>query len=208
MLPISLGQRWLLFLYGDRNLAGSVLALVGLGAWFGGVFDDWWLPIVAGLYGVGYLAMPANRQHEAQAQQAATQANLTDSVARLLDDSRKALPREAIALLQAIGQTVAALAPRLAEGGIALDTAAALINAVTRDLPETVHNYARLPTAFANLHAVDQGKTCKQLLLEQLALLDAQLRKMADSVFRDDAEALVVNGKFLQEKFHSMSFVR
>lgn len=208
MPVVSLGTRFMLFLYGDSNLAGTVLALIGLGAWFAGVFDDWWFPIVAGLYGVGYLAMPANRRRDVQALHEAAQASLTGSVASLLSGSHKVLPREAVALLEAIAQTVAALAPRLADGSMAMDTAAALVNAVTRDLPETVHNYARLPAAFATLHAVDNGKTCKQLLLEQLALLDAQLRKMADSVYREDAEALVINGKFLQEKFHSMSFVR
>lgn len=208
MPAMSLGTRFMLFLYGDRNLAGSVLALAGLGGWFGGVFDDWWFPIVTGLYGVGYLGMPTNRGRDVQALHEAAQASLTGSVDSLLSGSRKVLPREAIVLLEAIAQTVAALAPRLADGGMAMDTAAALVNAVTRDLPETVHNYARLPAAFATLHVVDQGKTCKQLLLEQLALLDAQLRKMADSVYKEDAEALVVNGKFLQEKFHSMSFVR
>lgn len=207
MPPISLGNRILLFLYGDRNLAGSVLALAGLGAWFAGVFDEWWCPIVAGLYLVGFLAMPASRVLALQVQQEATQANLTASVAGLIAASRKALPPEAIGLLQDIQATVTALAPRLFDGGMAMESAAALINAVTRDLPETVRNYGRLPTAFASLHVVENGKTCKQLLLEQLALLDGQLRRIAESVYQDDAEALVVNGKFLKEKFHSLSFV-
>ena len=208
MPTISLGTRVLLFLYGSRNLAGSVLALAGLGLFFGGVIDDWWFLIVAGLYLVGYLAVPASRGLELQAQQEATQANLTGSVENLLREARHKLPREAIERLQGIEQTVTALAPKLFDGGMAIDAAASLINAVTRDLPETVRNYARLPAAFASLHAVENGKTCKQLLLEQLDLLDAQLRKIAESVYKDDAEALVVNGKFLKEKFHSMSFIQ
>jgi hypothetical protein len=207
MPSLSPGQRILLFLYSDRNLVGSALALAGLGAWFAGLFDDWWCPIVAGLYLLGYLAVPATRERALRAQQEATHAGLSASVAGLLDAGAK-LPREAIGLLQNIQLTVDALVPRLADGGMAMDTAAVLINAVTRDLPETVNNYARLPTAFANLHPVDSGKTCKQLLLEQLALLDGQLRKIAESVYREDAEAVVVNGKFLQEKFHSMTFLR
>lgn len=76
------------------------------------------------------------------------------------------------------------------------------------DIDGVVTSYGRLPTAFATLHPVDNGKTCKQLLLEQLALLDAQLRKIAESVYKEDADAVVVNGKFLQEKFHSMNFLR
>jgi hypothetical protein len=38
-------------------------------------------------------------------------------------------------------------------------------------------------------------------------LLDTQLSTIAENVFKYDADALVVNGKFLQEKFHSLSFV-
>jgi len=204
---VSLPTRVLFFLYGDRNLAGSILALGGLGLFFSGVFDDWWFPIVAGLYLVGFLAVPANRTLELQAHQEATQASLTGSVDTLLQEACNVLPREAIERLQNIQQTVTVLAPKLFDGGMAIDAAASLINAVTRDLPETVRNYGRLPAAFANLHAIENGKTCKQLLLEQLELLDVQLQKIAESVFLDDAEALVVNGKFLQEKFHSMSFV-
>lgn len=205
---IAPATRVLLFLYSDRNLAGSILALIGLGLFFYEVFDDWWFPIVVGLYLVGYLAMPGNRALEVQAHQEATQANLTGSVENLLREAATILPREAIERLQAIEQTVEALAPKLFDGAMAMDAAATLINAVTRDLPETVRNYGRLPAAFANLHVVENGKTCKQLLLEQLELLDVQLRKIAESVYKQDAEALVVNGKFLKEKFHSMSFVR
>jgi hypothetical protein len=51
------------------------------------------------------------------------------------------------------------------------------------------------------------GKPCKQLLIEQLDLLNTQLSKIAENVYRDDADAMVVNGNFLKEKFHSMSFV-
>lgn len=102
---------------------------------------------------------------------------------------------------------VSALAPRLFDGGMAAEYAITLTHAVTRDLPQTLHNYRRLPAAFASLHAVDDGKTCKQLLIAQLDLLNGQLAKIADSVYRDDADALVVNGKFLREKFHSVSFI-
>lgn len=44
-------------------------------------------------------------------------------------------------------------------------------------------------------------------LLEQLTLLDASLRRIAEDALRDDAEALVVHGKFLQERFGPVTFV-
>ena len=206
-MQVSFKMKVLLFLYGSKNLVGCALALAGLGMFFAGVIDDWWLPIVAGLYAVGWLAVPADRELEVQVRNEATQADLVEGMAVLVKDSRAKLPREAVERLERIQSTVVELAPKLFDGGMAMDYAISLINAVTRDLPETVRNYVHLPTAFANLHVVQSGKTCKELLVEQLDLLNSQLSKIAENVYKDDADALVVNGKFLQEKFHSLSFV-
>ncbi len=171
-----------LFLYSARNLTGSALALGGLGLFFAGVIEHWWLAIVAGLYGTGWLAVPA-----------------------LVQVGQKLVRVEAMACLTRIREVVSALAPRLSDGSMGMEQAVALTNAVTRDLPETVRNYRRLPVAFASLHAVENGKTCKQLLIEQLNLLNDQLRKIGDNVYRDDADALLANGRFLREKFKALS---
>jgi len=77
----------LLFLYSNKNLAGSILALAGLGAYFIGLIGPLWLPIVAGLYGIGYLATPNKRDYdltlgsELQAQEIGTK--LSEFVERL-----------------------------------------------------------------------------------------------------------------------------
>lgn len=207
MQQLTFKLRTLLFLYSTRNLVGSALALLGLGLFFFGVIDDWWLPIVAGLYAAGWLAVPADRNLEIQVRNEVTQANLMQSVEELLKETSGKLPHEAVERLQKIRETVVALAPKLFSGGMAMHYAISLVNAVTRDLPETVRNYLNLPTAFATLHVVENGKTCKQLLIEQLDFLNTQLSKIAENVYKDDAEALLVNGKFLEEKFHSLSFV-
>lgn len=66
----------------------------------------------------------------------------------------------------------------------------------------------RLPVAFANLHPLQQGKTAKNLLLEQLQLLKDQLDKIAEAAFKDDADALLTNGRYLQEKFHAPTYLQ
>jgi hypothetical protein len=207
MPVISLKSRLLLFLYGTRNLVGCALAICGLGLFFGGVISDWWFPIVAGLYAIGWLAVPGDKELELQVRNEATQANLVESIEELIRESKSKLPQEALGRLQRIREVVLELAPKLFSGDIAMEHSISLINAVTRDLPETVKNYLRLPPAFAALHVVDNGRTCKQLLLDQLDLLSNQLTKIAENVYKDDAEALVVNGRFLKEKFHAVSFV-
>lgn len=207
MPPVTVKMRVLLFLYSTRNLVGSTLALGGLGMFFAGQISDWWFPIVAGLYAIGWLAVPHDKELEIRVRREASQADLIESLEELMGEAQQKLPRAAVAHLHKIRETVDVLVPKLASGSMTMTSAVSLTNAVTRDLPETVRNYLRLPSAFAAIHVLEGGKTCKQLLIEQLALLSTQLGNIADSVYRDDADALVVNGKFLQEKFRPVTFV-
>jgi type I site-specific restriction endonuclease len=209
---LPFGTRLLLFLYSTPNIVGSALGVVGLGLFFGGIIDDWWLAIVAGLYAVGWLATPRDRGLEIELQEAAAHASLLERIDDLMVRSRKRLPSEAYEKLKAIRATLDSLMPKLQglsdSGSVAMEQMITVVNAVTRDLPTTVANYIRLPEAFANLHHIEQGKTARQLLLEQLDLLQVQLARIADSAFREDAEALIVNGRYLKEKFHTTDFLR
>ena len=208
---LLLGTRIALFLYSRKNMVGSALALIGVGLFFGGVIGDWWLAIVAGLYAVGWLATPNERHLELELRERAANESLIEAVDDLIARSHKGLPFEATEKLKAIRAILETLMPRLQgltdAGKIAITDMITLANAVTRDLPVTIVNYVRLPQAYAAMHAIEGGKTAKQLLLEQLDLLRDQLAKIADSAYREDAEALVVNGKYLKEKFHSTAFV-
>lgn len=207
MQDVSAWTRVLLFLYSTRNLVGCGLAIGGLALFFAGVISHWWFPIVVGLYALGWLAVPTSRELEFKVRNEATQANLVDSLDELVNQSMSRLPAEAAERLNRIHTLVTELAPKLFSGDVAMEHVVTLVYAVTRDLPGTVRNYLRLPAAFANMHAVEDGKTSKQLLLEQLDILDEQLGKIATNIYKDDAEALVVNGWFLKEKFHAVSFV-
>lgn len=197
----------LLYLYSSRNIAGCVLALLGLGVHFGGVIVQWWLPICLGLYVAGALMLPGQTLLEVDSYRRDDGAHLADSVERLIEQTRHQLPAEALKTLQAIPAVLQVLAPRLngSEGGIMLapDQVQTVIGAVTRDLPQTVAGYVRLPPAFANFHPLANGKTAKDLLNEQLQLLKNQLDKIAQAAFCDDADALISNGQYLKEKFHA-----
>jgi hypothetical protein len=206
-MAASFKNRALVFLYGAPNIAGCALALGGLGLFFFGVIQDWWLPICAGLYAGGYLVAPSSKGFDHGALEQGASVSLPESVAALIEKSRSKLPSEATALLEGIKAVVEGLAPKLADGSLPMEQSIVMANAVTRDLPTTVGNYLKLPPAFANFHAVDGGKTCKALLIDQLQLLDGHLRGMAESAYRQDAQALRVNGMVLQEKFRPVSFL-
>jgi len=208
-MSTPLGTRLLLVLYSTRNIVGCLLALCGLALFFAGVIESWWLPIVVGLYVGGFLLVPSpSIVHELDLKELADE-SLLENFDRLLGDTQRALPREARALLEKIRGVVAELIPRLRAGtsSAALDQLFTVRQALGRDLPLTVTNYIKLPPAFAAVHPLEGGKPARRLLLDQLDLLHRHLEGLHESMLRDDAEALVNNGRFLKEKFHKLDFV-
>lgn len=201
----------LLFLYSSRNIAGCTLALLGLGAYFGGLINQWWLPICLGLYAAGVLIVPSRDLIDVDIYRRYDGQRLADSVEQLISLTGSKLPAEALQTLQSIPRVLQALVPRLTglnnSPMLPPDQVQTVIGAITRDLPQTVAGYLRLPPAFAALHPLERGKTAKDLFLEQLQLLKNQLDKIAEAAFRDDADALVTNGQYLKEKFHTPTYL-
>jgi hypothetical protein len=203
---------FLLYLYSTRNIVGSLLGLVGLAAFFGGIISQWWLPICVGLYLAGALLVPGQTQMDVEVYQHFDGQRLVEGVEQLMAQVRKQLPAEALKVLASIPDVLEALIPRLTGiGGAPMlppDQIQTVIGAITRDLPQTVAGYLRLPSAFANFHTLEGGKTAKDLLTEQLQFLKSQLDKIAEAAFKDDAEALLTNGQYLKEKFHAPTYLR
>jgi hypothetical protein len=197
-----------LFLYSNGNIAGCLLGLAGVGLYLFGVIDRWWLPITAGLYAAGYFAAPAADPLRLRTE--ITEEMLRQALDELIGSVRKRVPAEALRLLESIRATLDGVLPKLAELKSArrIDDPHAFTigETVTRYLPDALDSYVRLPPAYAAAHHLPNGKTPRQALIEQLGLLDAKLKEVADDLFRGDAEALALNGRFLEEKFRGTQF--
>jgi len=200
--------RLLLFLYSNKNLAGTMLALTGLGVHFAGLVGAYWLPIVAGLYGIGYLAVPNKRDYdltlgsELRAQEIG--AKLTEFIERL---SNQVEP-DVLERVKHIRDSIDMLLPRLLQQESVGDRSLYTVRQTAVEyLPATLSNYVRLPAAFRRLHSVRDGKTPRQLLLDQLELLDQKMKEIVASVAENDTQALLVNGRFLEEKFGKRGFL-
>jgi hypothetical protein len=201
----------LLYLYSTRNICGSLLGLLALAAYFGGIIHQWWLPICLGLYAAGALLVPAQTEMDVDVYRHYDGQRLVEGVEQLISQVRRRLPAEGLAVLEGIPKVLESLLPRLTgvDGSPMLppDQIQTVIGAITRDLPETVAGYLRLPAAFASFHTLEGGKTAKDLLIEQLHLLKTQLDKIAEAAFKDDAQALLTNGQYLKEKFQPPSYL-
>ena len=198
-------NRLLLFLYSTGNIVGSLLALGGLGLFFSGVIHAYWWAIVMGLYGVGVLAWPSSSLAQVAERTELSADQLAQQVRKLVDRVACGLPKESLECLRGIQGTLSELLPRLQElrdrGVISAKDSFTVIETVRRYLPDTLAAYLRLPKLYAQMQPLANGRTASQTLLDQLRVLDASLKEIATNAFAGDADMLVTNGQFLQNKF-------
>lgn len=204
---LSRRTRLLLFLYGGRNVVGSVLALGGLGLYFAGLIDSFWPLIVAGLYGIGYLATPSSPKLEISIGQSLDAGAVAEALNELSRRAARALEPDVMALVASIVESIRALLPRLGQGAAIGDRSLYDVRQTALDyLPATLERYAALPRAFRRLHTLSGGQTPHDLLTAQLTLLDTKMKDIVTSALEGDTAALQANGRFLQERFGADRF--
>ena len=207
-MGVARRTRLLLFLYSRRNVAGSLLALAGLAAHFVGILEAGWLAIVAGLYGIGYLAVPQRRDMQLALGGEIAMGDVAGRLDQLVSSLVSKVEPDVLARVEQIRESIVTLLPRLLAQENVGDTSLFTVRQTALEyLPTTLQSYVALPAAFRRIHAVQGGKTPKDLLLEQLGILDAKMKEIVASVAQNDMQALLVNGRFLQEKFGHRGFL-
>lgn len=195
-------QRFYLYLYSSGNLLGCLFGLIGLGLFFAGWIRLYWLAIVLGLYLLGFLLAPARRRLDLRMVDARMDVGtLLDALDDLLRKVRKKAPKEVLDILASIRASFADILPRLAKDTGTPYEAHVIRQTAQEYLPEMLEIYLALPPAFARLHPLKDGKTATKILIEQLELLDAEMKRLAEDILRDDTQALLAHGAFLKEKF-------
>jgi len=199
-----MGDRAVRWFYGLPNLLGIVLALVGLGLYIGGAISGWLVPlIVVGLYLVGAVLTPKPKGLTGLSVLSGDldTGQIKDALDRIVDESKRRLPDDLAAKVVAIQATILEILPKLSATTIDRQDLFALERTVSDYLPQTLDNYLTLPRAYANSHAVSDGKTAAQLLGEQLDLIGEKMKEIADAVAKDDVGKLLAQGRFLEERF-------
>lgn len=112
------------------------------------------------------------------------------------------VPTEAAELVARIGGLISETLPRVIGSG---EPEVIVRRTATIYLPDTLRAYLSLPSDWAKTHVFPDGTTPAQALIAQLSALASAAATMRDSAAEQDASALLVNGRFLSERFATSS---
>jgi len=189
------------YLYSSKNIVGSTLALFGLLLFFTGVITSFFWPfVVAAMYGIGALLAPGPPQ-VAMSGTSFDPEGIRRSLDRQLDTARGKLSAPLTAKLQGIADTIIGILPHYADFPPGSPDLFVVGRTATDYLPSALQAYLNLPRAYATLHKMPNGKTADEVLSDQLTLIATKMNEVADAVHKKDSDALLANGRFLEEKF-------
>jgi len=169
---------------------------------FAGIIEHYWLVIVGGLYGVGFLGAPGSQKVDLSIGDELNAEAVSGRLRDLVGVVRRKAEPDVLAPVTSIADSITTMLPRLVAGQAPIDPSTLTVRQTALDyLPTTLSTYLELPPAYRRLHVVRDGKTAHDLLLEQLRLLDGKMKEIVANMHNNDAQALLANGRFLQEKF-------
>jgi hypothetical protein len=181
-----------------KRILGFLLVLFGL-AFFGGHIAALWPVVVVGLYLSWVLRTPPPKTIDPPS------SFDPDDVRQAIDHEINAVsgrvPPDILAKVQSIRQIILGILPRASALPPGSPELFVVERTATDYLPTALESYLNLPRAYATLHPVQDGKTPKQVLMDQLTLLESKMNEIADDVHRHDADRLLANGRFLEERF-------
>lgn len=213
-----MSRRLARFLYSWRNIAGCLLALVGLALHFSGLIAGLeWLPITIGLYLIGVLLVPGEKTVGLDIDQAASLADVKRALDQLLASINGRVPPDIYAKVASIQASIlVTLGNGNSNGGngnggnpasssMVTDPNVYLIRQTALSyLPEALNGYLALPGMYRD-RSLAGRKSAHDTLLDQLNLMDQKMHEVADAIVAHDTDRLEAHGRFLAEKFGGSS---
>lgn len=215
------------FLSSPANLTGLALASLALAARLTGVIDAYWLLIVAGSYGlglqIGRLAFP-RRLNALDGEEARvspvlrTEAERTDidrslnQVILTVNENQSGVfdPSLQQCIMELCSQ-IRNLIERMeaSTGFISIEDAYSAKRIALDYLPGLINSFVAIPGDFAARKVLADGKTARELLKDNLIVLQRKAAEMADDLAAQDARSFLNHAGFLQDKFgQTQSFIR
>ncbi len=193
-----------------RNILGCVGALLGVLLGVLGVIPAPWWPLgVAALYAAGALAFPRRAASgpdvldalgedygdrvDVERLRAAAQAHHKSLIGRAPTEVIRATERVTTALDELFDRP-----GLLRRGSPETDLVERLVDDY---LPTALDSYLSLPRTFAGTHRLRDGRTPRQVLLDQLVLLERAVREVTEDASSGEASRLLAHERFLADRF-------
>ncbi|ASY43419.1 MAG: hypothetical protein ACOY4N_11470 [Pseudomonadota bacterium] len=153
--------------------------------------------VIAALLLIGLLPTETRVRTEALAETPLTALPLQTEI--WLENQRKALPAPAVTLVDSIGTKLEILSPQLEKLG-PQDPAALEVRRLLADhLPELVTGYQSIPQPLRREER--NGRVPEKQLVEGLAVIDAEIGRMSESLASGDLDKLATQNRFLELKY-------
>ena len=161
---------------------------------------------MVGLYAIGFLLVPAETGLSLRLDATNDSGAIKSELDRLLRQIRGKVAADIYERASSIRDSILLAIPDDGTGPDGTDPSVHLIRQTALDyLPAALTTYLSLPASYADRAIVPGGKTPHDVLLDQLGLMDARMREVADDIIRHDSERLVAHGRFLAERFGTSS---
>jgi len=157
--------------------------------------------IGAAVWAVKGLAGAADRRDGATATEHFDPADVRDSLRKLRARIKGRVPDDIMAKVDAIADSIEGIVPRSSALGPGSQDLFVLARTATDYLPTAIETYLNLPREYATEHPISHGKTARDILSEQLDLLQDQVDQIAVAVNKNDTDKLLAHGRFLEERF-------
>lgn len=199
------------FLFSNKNIVGLVCASLVVALGFMGIVKHGWFFVAIISYIFGYLIGPKEKEvvfYHIKGENMTDYIGFLQKFLRSSLDSEK-LPIEAKDLLQSITKNAIELLTFLQTKESIDSSSEEMINLKSifdTYIPKLINQFSRLPANYANNVKTSTGKTAKDMLIEQLHILQNKIQEISYGIYEDDVTALKVNGRFLKEKFANSDF--
>src|SRR5262249_15058401 len=137
------------------------------------------------LYLIGVLVVPGRRRLDLLGG-VVDPGNLRKTLDGIAKRVRGKVPADIQAKVDAIATTVDGVLPRAGQLAPGSQELFVLQRTVEDYLPTSLQAYLNLPRVYASVHPIENGKTARQVLSDQLDLLQQQMNEVADAVAAND----------------------
>lgn len=190
--------------YNDMKLGAFGLGTVGLLLYITGIVDGWWWPImVFGMCVLGAALAPKPPRLAKGVARARSEDDLKRNLDRLVTVARKQkLPDAIVAKVASIRDSIVSILPNIMALKVMDKDLFHIKKTALSYLPEALDNYIAIPRQVALTHEIRDGKTSTDMLMNQLDILDAEMKEIVLDFDKEDLVRLEVHGRFLEQKFN------